>query len=106
MRLTIKTPKNVVLKVGTHKAHRITTTGLTVTEALLDRGIEVDKDDLVRPAKQSQIDDGTRIVVVRQVSRKITVTEATPYDTIVREDSDLYTDQTRVERAGQPVRTR
>ncbi len=100
MRLVISTPKSVVLKVGTQKARRIRTTGLTVTEALLDRGVKVDKDDLVRPAKQTKIDDGSRIVVVRQTARKLAVTEATPYDTIVRNDADLYTDQTRVERDG------
>jgi resuscitation-promoting factor RpfB len=102
MRLTVSTPKVVWLQVGTHKAHKVSTTGLTVTEALLDRGIEVDKDDLVRPGRRTAIDDGTRIHVVRQVSRKVTVTESTSYPTIVRDDSDMYTDQSRVTRAGQP----
>ncbi len=101
MRLTISTPKVVWLKVGTHKAHKVSTTGLTVTEALLDRGIETDNDDLVRPGRQTAIDDGTRIEVVRQVSRKITVTESTSYPTIVRDDNDMYTDESRVTRAGQ-----
>ncbi len=102
MRLTISTPKVVWLKVGTHKAHKVSTTGLTVTEALLDRGIETDNDDLVRPGRQTAIEDGTRIEVVRQVSRKITVTESTSYPTIVRDDNDMYTDESRVTRAGQP----
>jgi resuscitation-promoting factor RpfB len=100
MRLTISTPKDVVLKVGTHKAKRIETTGLTVTEALLDQGVELGKDDFVRPKRKTALDDGTHITVVRQTSGKKTVTESTAYRTIVHRDSDMYTDQTRVARAG------
>jgi uncharacterized protein YabE (DUF348 family) len=98
--LTISTPKIVWLKVGTHKAHKVSTTGLTVTEALIDRDVTLDKDDLVRPAKKSTIDEGTRITVVHQSGKKVTVTEATGYDTIVREDSSMFEGQTHVVRAG------
>ncbi len=101
MRLTIGTPKNVVLKVGKQQARQVSTTGLTVTEALLDRGITVGKNDLVRPKPNALIDDGTRIVVIRQVASKVTVTESVPFRTIVRDDPNMYSDQARVVRAGQ-----
>ena len=100
MRLTISTPKDIVLKIGTHKAHEVTTNGLTVTEALLDHHIKLGKDDTVTPKPQSRIDDGTRITVVRQSSDKVTVTESVPFGTVVRHDSSMYTDQSRVARAG------
>jgi uncharacterized protein YabE (DUF348 family) len=100
LNLTISTPKVVWLKVGAHKAHKVSTTGLTVTEALIDTGVKVDQDDLVRPAKRSSIDEGTHISVLRQTSKKVTVTESTAYDTVVRHDSSMYSDQARVVRSG------
>jgi uncharacterized protein YabE (DUF348 family) len=101
MRLVISTPKVVWIKVGPHKPMKVSTTGLTVTEALLDRGVKIDNDDLVHPGRQAAIEDGDRIDVIRQESSKITVTESTSYDTIVRRDSDMYSDQSRVARAGE-----
>jgi uncharacterized protein YabE (DUF348 family) len=100
MRLVIRTPKRVVLKVGTHDAQKVTTTGITVTEALLDRGVEVDSLDVVRPGKQTRIDDGTRIVVIRRSSTRISAVESIPFGTIVRHDSGMYDDQSDVLRSG------
>ncbi len=100
MRLTIATPKTVVLKVGRQQARKVSTTGLTVTDALLDRGITVGKADVVHPRPSSLIDDGTRIVLIRQATSKVTVSESVAYSTIVRRDSSMFTDQSRVVRSG------
>jgi uncharacterized protein YabE (DUF348 family) len=100
LKLVVSTPKNVVLKLGDHRPTKQSTTGATVGEALLDLDVHLGKDDFVNPRRGQPVDDGTRIEVTHVESLKRTVEEAVPYPTIVREDDDLFTDQTKVVRAG------
>ncbi len=101
MQLVVSTPKDVVLKVGSHKKKAVTTTGLTVTEALLDQGVKLGEDDVVTPKRNATIDDGTKIYVTRLFAKKTIVTESVPFSTDVREDDSMYTDQSRVVREGE-----
>ena len=41
--VSIKTPKHITMKVGTNKDKRVTTTGLTVGEALIDQKVSLDE---------------------------------------------------------------
>jgi uncharacterized protein YabE (DUF348 family) len=100
LEVEIVTPKTITLKLGKHDARKVTTTGLTVSEALVDLDVRLDKRDEVKPAGQVRIDDGARIVVTRVDVTEVTKKVATPYDIVERADDDLYEDQSRVGRSG------
>jgi uncharacterized protein YabE (DUF348 family) len=102
LELEVSTPKKVKLKLGTQKLKKATTTGLSVSEALLDLGVKLDDDDKVKPRLKSEVIDGTRIVVIRVNAKEFTVRESTGYDTIVKHDKSKFEDQVTVKRAGQP----
>jgi uncharacterized protein YabE (DUF348 family) len=101
MKLTVNTPKDIKLRVGGEKPEKVTTTALTVGEALVDQGVKLDKDDRVQPKLGATIDDGSKVVVTRFVTKTKTVDVALPYDTVVRESNRLYTDESKVRREGQ-----
>ncbi len=100
--LTIRTPKQVTLLVGRQHKRHVTTTGVTVGDALIDLGITTDSDDVIHPALGRRIDDGSRIVVKRVHRFRSTVVETVPYRTIVRSDPTLTVGRVRVARAGTP----
>jgi uncharacterized protein YabE (DUF348 family) len=98
--VVVSTPKAVLLKVGKHKPAKATTTGSTVAAALLDLDVHLDHDDFVTPRRGESVDDRTRIVVTRVVSAKQTVNETVAFPTIVRKDSSMYSDETKVVSVG------
>jgi resuscitation-promoting factor RpfB len=98
----INTPKQVVLRVGPQPKHRVTTTGLTVGDALADVHVRVDSNDRVRPALGTPLTDGTKIVVTRVFATHRHATFAVGYQTIVREDSSMPRGDVKVVRAGRP----
>ncbi len=100
--LVVNTPKRIALKVGNRDVVRSTTTGLTVGEALLDLDVSLDRDDKVDPTPAKEIRDGSRIVVTRMATKTRAVRESIANKTIVRTNSHLYTDQSRVRRVGSP----
>ncbi len=98
--VSIKTPKQVTLKVGPQKATKVTTTGLTVGEALVDLHVHLDKNDTVSPALKKPIASGSKVVVTRVFKTFHTATVSIGYGTIVKDDSSLPQGQVKVERAG------
>ncbi len=100
LKLAVNTPKTITLKVGGGNAKRATTTGLDVSEALLDLGVRVDHNDEVTPKRTSSIDDGSKIVVTRIWGLKRTVPETVPYATVVHHDASMYTGQSKIVRDG------
>ncbi len=98
--LVVRTPKDVKLIVGARKPIQMTTTGLTVGEALLDRGVELNKYDEITPRLGAKLDGRNEIVVTRVHKAKSQAIRAVPYDTVEREDGDLYTGQHQVAREG------
>lgn len=102
LRLVVNTPKRVAVKDGASKPKTLTTTGLSVDEALLDLGINVDHDDVVRPQRTARIHDGSTIAITRFVATKHSVVRSVGFSTVVRKDAHLYTDQSRVARDGRP----
>jgi uncharacterized protein YabE (DUF348 family) len=101
LQLEILTPKTITLKVGAQEPKKVTTTALTVSEALVDLRVKSDKDDKINLAAKAKIDDGSRIVLTRIDVTNVTKRVSTPYAVIERADNDMYEDQTRVSRGGQ-----
>jgi resuscitation-promoting factor RpfB len=97
----IDTPKQIVVKVGPNPKHRVTTTGLTVGDALIDMHVHLDHNDVVLPSIGTPITDGSKIVVTRVFTGLRTVTVPLGYQTVVRDDSSLEQGTVKVQRAGQ-----
>ena len=100
MDLAVVTPKTVTVKLGDERAKKTTVTALTVRDALKDLGKPADSNDQVKPGLGAQLEDGDKLVLtkVRVVQRR--VTEAVGFSTVKKQDSSLYTDQSRTVRAG------
>lgn len=98
--LSVTTPKEVTLKVA-GKKRTVTTTALTVAEALAARGLSLDADDRVKPGVHTPVTEGLTIVVDRvEVSRR-TKTEAVAYRTVKKNDAGLWAGESRVISSGQ-----
>jgi uncharacterized protein YabE (DUF348 family) len=97
--IELRTPKRVVV---THdgKKQRVETTALTVHELLGDLHVSVGPNDRVHPAATKSIESGMKIHVARVHFKVVTQREAMSYPVIKRWDSSMYTDQTRIIRAG------
>ena len=98
--VTVRTPKEVALKVGRHARTTRTSTGITVGQALADLDVTVDHDDVVRPALSERVVDGTSITVTRISGVKRSVRMPVSYPTVVRETDQLFEDQSRTRRTG------
>jgi resuscitation-promoting factor RpfB len=106
LRLVVRTPKRVTVKNGAAHPRKVTTTVVTVAQALRDLHIRLDHNDIVSPARSTRLDDGSRIVVTRMAVNLRPRIESLGYGTVVRHDDRLYTDQTRVIRPGTSGRER
>ncbi len=92
----VVTPKNITVKNGAKKAHSRTVPALTVEEALADLGLELGKNDQVRPRPGATLEDGDKITVtrVRVVTKK--VRERIDFRTTQKADSSMYEGRTKV----------
>ena len=98
----VATPKRISVKVGAAKAKQKTVAALDVRD-LLDRlGVDVDKDDRVKPALGATLDNGTKVVVTRikTVTKRVT-REVVEHDTVERSDDSMVEGETSVVRAGE-----
>jgi uncharacterized protein YabE (DUF348 family) len=100
LRVVVSTPKHVKLKVADHKVKRVTTTGSTVGEALLDLDVHLDRNDDVEPKRGKDLAEHTKIVVTRIDVSTRTVKEAVAYRTIVREDDSMFEGKVKIVREG------
>ena len=97
--LSIVTPKSVTVTVD-RKTTTKTVAAATVGEALTQLGIRVGSADKVTPGASTILKAGTKVTVQRVQKKKDTVTKAIDFGTTKKKSSDLYTDQTKVVRAG------
>jgi uncharacterized protein YabE (DUF348 family) len=97
--LVLRTPKRVVIKHD-GKTSRVETTAPTVGTALRELNIRLDSDDQVRPLRGKPIESGMKITVLRVRTHVVTRHESVSYQVIKHYDSSMYTDQSRVIRAG------
>ncbi|MBA3265289.1 MAG: transglycosylase family protein [Nocardioidaceae bacterium] len=98
--VVILTPKDLKLKVGRQDVRKVTTTGLTVGEALLDFGVKVDRDDILEPVAKTELVYGARIQVTRIAKAERTIAKAVDYRTVVKKTDKLYVDETGLRREG------
>ena len=98
--VSIKTPKKITITVGPNKPEHVTTTGLTVGEALIGLKVRLDSNDQVSPSLGTPISSGSTIVVTRVFKATRTARVSVGYNTVVRNDSRLPEGQDRILRAG------
>ena len=87
--IVLRTPKHVTV-VHDHKTNKLVTTDATVGQVLDDLNINLRKQDRLSPRLKAPVDDGMRIVVKRVVTKRVTKTEAIPYNVVHRSDSSMY----------------
>ncbi len=104
--LVVHTPKRITITNGAARAHKVTTTGVTVGQALRDLHLTLDRNDSVSPHRNARVTNGTKIVVTRIAVTLHKKIQSVGYGTVIRDDASLYTDQTRVARPGKPGRER
>ncbi len=97
--LTITTPQHVTVQVDGKKT-AFDTTAATVHDVLASRHISVGKLDIVSPAENTAVSDGTQIVVKRVTEKKVTTTRSIPFATVKTNDSSLSRGTTQVTRTG------
>ncbi|ROR90022.1 resuscitation-promoting factor [Nocardioides aurantiacus] len=99
--LEVTTPKKVVLKYGPEKAKRHDLPVSTVGELLAETGVEVDRNDVVRPSRGTELEDGDRVVVVKRGEKTKRVADETIQSgTVRREDDSLAKGRTETVREG------
>ena len=105
MQLQVVTAKKVRIKVGVKEFVREKLTALTVEDALTELGVRIGHHDLVKPALDTPIADGDRLVLTRiRIVTKDVDGERVDFRTVEHEDSSMLEGQTVVERAGVPGR--
>ena len=99
--MEVTTPKKVVLKYGANKAKKHDLPVATVGDLLAETGVDVDRNDLVRPSRGTELEDGDRVVVVkRNVITKRVADEPIQAGTVRREDDTVLEGETKTVRAG------
>lgn len=100
MELEVVTPKTVKIKIGRKKAVKQSITALDVADLLDELDVKVDKDDRVKPALDTKIGDGDKIVVtrIRVVTKK--KREAVDFKTIEKTDDSMFEDESETLKEG------
>jgi uncharacterized protein YabE (DUF348 family) len=99
LRLTVRTPKDVVVRVGATEK-RVTTTAATVRDALFAARVTLDADDRVSSPQGTPVTDGMVLRVIRVSTARAEETVAVPFATERREDANLVKGQTKTLQAG------
>jgi resuscitation-promoting factor RpfB len=100
LNLVVQTEKTLTLVDGAHKPRKVTTTAVTVAQALKELKAQPNRHDKVKPRSGAEIDDGSRIVVTRV--GKFETTKRVDIDprTVVRYSDNMLEGQEKVVRAG------
>jgi resuscitation-promoting factor RpfB len=106
--LEVRTPKDVTIRVVGRDTETIevTTTGITVRDALAEAGVRPGKAGTVSPKRGAGIADGDAIRVREAWTRTVRETGPVPFRTITKDDPSMYTDESVVVVAGQPGQAR
>ncbi len=89
MSLELRVPRTVTLVDGTGQPQEIATTASTVAGLLAERGIELDPDDVVSPARDAQLTDGGTVHLVRNEVDEVVETKPIKAPEQVIEDPEL-----------------
>jgi uncharacterized protein YabE (DUF348 family) len=99
--LDIRTAKRVTIVDGDQRL-RLTSTAITVQEALEGAGYTVDRRDRVVPGRAARVESGDRIEIQRFEVRQRVARTAIAFDTTQKQTDELLVGEQQVERAGQP----
>ena len=97
--LTVVTPKAVTVTVD-GKSTTKTIAAATVGEALTQLGVRLGKADKVNPPVTTPLTSGLKVAVQRVQTKDQKVTRPIAFSTTKKPSGALYTDQTKVARAG------
>ncbi|NED99511.1 resuscitation-promoting factor [Phytoactinopolyspora halotolerans] len=95
----VQTPKDVTL-VADGDTREVTTTALTVREALADVDVELGDRDIIEPSLDTKLSSEAEIVVKRVTVKKDTVEREIDFETVEKEDDSLEVGVTQVETEG------
>ncbi|WP_158563990.1 ubiquitin-like domain-containing protein [Jiangella anatolica] len=95
----VRTPKEITVTAD-GATNPVTTTALTVGEALEDAGLTLGELDLVEPAVETQLADALAVTVRRVTVETETVTAAVPFKVTEQEDDSLDKGTEEVETEG------
>ena len=99
--LDVVTPKSVTLKVANDKVERHNIPAATVGELLKKVHAGVDRNDVVRPSRSSDLTDRTKIVVTKiGVKTKHVPREAMPAQVQEQKDDSMMSGETKTVRQG------
>lgn len=79
---------------------KVSTFKKTVEELLSENNISYDKDDIITPSLDSQVEDYMEIKVVNVTEKKLTEKEDIPFNTKVVDDKNLLKGKTKVSQEG------
>ncbi|WP_281385821.1 resuscitation-promoting factor [Nocardioides luti] len=101
LQLSIVTPKKLTFALAGKKPVTRNVTALTVSDALQEMGVELDKHDVTRPARGAEVTDGDKIVFtdVRVVTKKVKG-ETVDFGTVNQDDASMLEGDTEVVRSG------
>lgn len=97
--VVIRLPRDITVAAD-GEVLSVTTNVLTVAEALEELGIALGEDDIIEPALDTPLLDGTAIAIARVTADTVTVDERIPFETVSRETDELYVDESRVVQSG------
>ncbi|WP_053207111.1 resuscitation-promoting factor [Jiangella muralis] len=95
----VRTPKEITVTAD-GATNPVTTTGLTVAEALTEAGITLGDLDLVEPVAETALSEALAVTVRRVTVETATVTEAVPFEVTEQEDDSLEKGSESVETEG------
>ena len=99
--IEVVTPKRLTLVLAGKKPVKRDLTALTVEDALEEMGVEADRNDETRPALDTELEDGDKVVFTEiEVMKKRIKREAVDAGTIEQEDDSMTEGTTEVVREG------
>ena len=95
----VRLPHSVTVDIE-GKRHKISTTGATVADALLQADIPITDKDLVFPSREAYPKDGAVIKIFKIKGKVVAKTLAIPYDTKHVDDNTVFVGDSRVGEPG------
>jgi uncharacterized protein YabE (DUF348 family) len=99
LELEVRLPKDVDILVD-GKVRELSTTALTVRDALIEAGIVLRPKDRLVPARAVPVTDGLAITVTRVDGKRVTEDFPIAFRTVRKEDASLYKGDTKVLQRG------
>jgi len=97
--IELRSPKRVTV-VHDHKRQSVTTTDATARELFNTLGIKINHGDRLSVWSGSALREGERIVLQRVLRKVVTQRVSIDFGTTKQQDSSMYSDQSKVVRAG------